>query len=222
MIRTPDEQDVSDTDTDTGGAVEVEAEVEAGLDFDEFARSRQAQLRRTAYLLCGDWHLAEDLTQTALAKLYAAWRRVRLDSPDGYARKVLFRTFVDETRRRRWWERPRAYEFDVAAPARDPELRLTLLAALRQVPARSRAVLVLRFWEDQSVEATAAALGCSVGTVKSQTSRGLTALRRILGDTPLAPTPPGSGGGGHSGHSGHSDGGRAGMDSGSGHLRAGW
>lgn len=209
MIRTPDEQDVSDT----GGAVEV------GLDFDEFARSRQAQLRRTAYLLCGDWHLAEDLTQTALAKLYAAWRRVRLDSPDGYARKVLFRTFVDETRRRRWWERPRAYEFDIAAPAQDPELRLTLLAALRQVPARSRAVLVLRFWEDQSVEATAAALGCSVGTVKSQTSRGLAALRRILGDTPLAPSPPGSGGG--SGGRGGSSGG-AGMDSGSGYLRAGW
>ncbi|MFS8200388.1 SigE family RNA polymerase sigma factor [Streptomyces sp. CWNU-52B] len=167
--------------------------VEDGLGFDEFARSRQAQLRRTAYLLCGDWHLAEDLTQTALAKLYSVWRRVRRhEAPDAYARKVLFRTFVDETRRRRWWERPGAYDFDTVAPATDPALRVTLLDALRKVPARSRAVLVLRFWEDQSVEATAAALGCSVGTVKSQTSRGLATLRRVLGDTALA-APSGSG-----------------------------
>ncbi|MER5226889.1 SigE family RNA polymerase sigma factor [Streptomyces flaveus] len=164
----------------------IHAPDEQDITFDEFARSRQTHLRRAAYLLCGDWHLAEDLTQTSLAKLYAVWRRVqRTDSPDAYARKVLYRTFVDETRRRRWWERPGSHEYDAVAPAQDPELRLTLLDALRQVPARSRAVLVLRFWEDQSVEETAAALGCSTGTVKSQTSRGLATLRRILGDTPL-------------------------------------
>ncbi|AXG77552.1 SigE family RNA polymerase sigma factor [Streptomyces paludis] len=173
--------------------------------FDEFARSRQAHLRRAAYLLCGDWHLAEDLVQTSLAKLYAVWHRVHMDSPDGYARRVLFRTFLDENRRRRWWDRPTAHEYDVAAPAQDPELRLTLLAALRQVPDRSRAVLVLRFWEDQSVEETAAALGCSAGTVKSQTSRGLATLRRVLGDTPLTPsgngawTGAGTGAGGRAG-----------------------
>lgn len=179
MIRTPVWQDVSDAGDarDTRGA---------GLDFDDFARSRQAHLRRTAHLLCGDWHLAEDLTQTALAKLYAVWRRVRqLESPDGYARRVLYRTFIDETRRRRWWERPGAGadQAEAMAPASDPDLRLTLLDALRQLPPRGRAVLVLRFWEDQSVEATAAALGCSVGTVKSQTSRGLGTLRTILADS---------------------------------------
>lgn len=179
MIRIPDEQGVFDVHS-SGSSVE------APVEFDEFARSRQVRLRRAAYLLCGDWHLAEDLTQTSLAKLYAVWRQVRMDSPDGYARRVLFRTFVDESRRRRWWERPSAHQYDVAAPVQDSDLRLTLLAALRQVPARSRAVLVLRFWEDQSVEETAAALGCSTGTVKSQTSRGLATLRRILGDTPLA------------------------------------
>jgi RNA polymerase sigma-70 factor (sigma-E family) len=176
VIRTPVGQDVSGA----GGVVE------SGLDFDDFARSRQAHLRRSAHLLCGDWHLAEDLTQTALAKLYAVWRRVRqLESPDGYARRVLYRTFIDETRRRRWWERTGTgtAQEDVVAPASDPDLRLTLLDALRQLPPRGRAVLVLRFWEDQSVEATAAALGCSVGTVKSQTSRGLGTLRRILADS---------------------------------------
>lgn len=179
MIRTPDEQEISDVHN--GGS-----DSDAPGTFEEFARSRQVRLRRAAYLLCGDWHLAEDLTQTALAKLYAVWRQVRMDSPDAYARKVLFRTFVDESRRRRWWERPGAHQYDVAAPALDLDLRLVLLAALRQVPARSRAVLVLRFWEDQSVEETATALGCSTGTVKSQTSRGLTTLRGILGDR--APT----------------------------------
>ncbi|WP_256065093.1 MULTISPECIES: SigE family RNA polymerase sigma factor [unclassified Streptomyces] len=199
-MRTPDDQDVSAVGA--GGGIVVE--------FDEFARSRQAQLRRSAYLLCGDWHLAEDLTQTALAKLYAVWRKARMDSPDGYARKVLFRTFVDETRRRRWWERPSARQYDVAAPADDPDLRLVLLAALRQVPARSRAVLVLRFWEDQSVEETAAALGCSTGTVKSQTSRGLATLRRILGDRASAALP---GSGARAG---------AGLESGTGYLKAGW
>lgn len=185
-------------------------------EFEDFARSRQAQLRRAAYLLCGDWHLAEDLTQTALAKLYVVWRKVRMDSPDGYARKVLFRTFVDETRRRRWWERPSAHQYDMAAPARDSELRLVLLDALRQVPARSRAVLVLRFWEDQSVEETAAALGCSTGTVKSQTSRGLATLRHILGDRASAVLPGnGSGAGGRTGAG-------TGRESGTGYLKAGW
>lgn len=180
MIRTPVGQDVSDA----GGLVEN------GLDFDDFARSRQAHLRRSAHLLCGDWHLAEDLTQTALAKLYAVWRRVRqLESPDSYARRVLYRTFIDETRRRRWWERTGsgALQEDVVVPVSDPDLRLTLLDALRQLPPRGRAVLVLRFWEDQSVEATAAALGCSVGTVKSQTSRGLGTLRRILAESGKTP-----------------------------------
>lgn len=171
MIRTPVGQDASGA----GGVGEV------GLDFDDFARSRQAHLRRTAHLLCGDWHLAEDLTQTALAKLYAVWRRVRqLESPDGYARRVLYRTFLDETRRRRWWERPAAHQEDVVAPASDPDLRLTLLDALRQLPPRGRAVLVLRFWEDLSVEQVAGVLGCSEGTVKQHLSRARASLRESL------------------------------------------
>nr|WP_234469281.1 MULTISPECIES: SigE family RNA polymerase sigma factor [unclassified Streptomyces] len=192
------------------------------MDFDDFARSRQAHLRRSAHLLCGDWHLAEDLTQTALAKLYAVWRRVRqLESPDGYARRVLYRTFIDETRRRRWWERAGTPQEDVVAPVSDPDLRLTLLDALRQLPPRGRAVLVLRFWEDQSVEATAAALGCSVGTVKSQTSRGLGTLRRILAesgkDPGTATTEMGTGTGTHTGTGTGTT-----TDTGTDYLRAEW
>jgi RNA polymerase sigma-70 factor (sigma-E family) len=195
VIRISDPRDISDVGSTVHAGFGVDDVDGVGDldDFDAFARSRQAYLRRTAYLLCGDWHLAEDLTQTALAKLFSVWGRVRkLDALDGYARKVLLRTFLDENRRRRWRERLSPHHDDLAAPAQDPELRLTLLAALRQLPARSRAVLVLRFWEDQSVEATAAALGCSAGTVKSQTSRGLATLRRILGDGPL-PAPGRSG-----------------------------
>lgn len=218
MIRTPVGQGVSPAG-------------EVGLDFDDFARSRQAHLRRTAHLLCGDWHLAEDLTQTALAKLYAVWRRVRqLESPDGYARRVLYRTFIDETRRRRWWERPGAgagaHQEDVVAPASDPDLRLTLLDALRQLPPRGRAVLVLRFWEDQSVEATAMALGCSVGTVKSQTSRGLGTLRHILADSDKdfgTGKGPGTGKGTEAGAGpGTGTGTGTGTGSGTGYLQAEW
>jgi RNA polymerase sigma-70 factor (sigma-E family) len=154
---------------------------ELDADFREWALARQAHLRRSAFLLCRDWHLAEDLTQTALAKLYAAWHRVSAgETRDAYARRVLYRTFVDETRRGYRREFPGADLPDSAAPAVDSELRMTLLDAVGLLPPRGRAVIVLRFWEDLSVEDTAAALGCSTGTVKSQTARGLAALRGHL------------------------------------------
>ncbi|MCF2529511.1 SigE family RNA polymerase sigma factor [Yinghuangia soli] len=150
-------------------------------DFRAWALARQAHLRRSAYLLCRDWHLAEDLTQNTLAKLYAAWHRInRGDTRDAYARRVLYRTFVDETRRGYRREYPGDDLPEAAAPEIDSELRVTLLDAVALLPPRCRAVIVLRFWEDLSVEDTAAALGCTTGTVKSQTSRGLAALRRRL------------------------------------------
>ncbi|WP_380284855.1 SigE family RNA polymerase sigma factor [Kitasatospora purpeofusca] len=162
--------------------------------FDEFVAGRYAALRRTGYLLCGDWHLAEDLVQTTLVKLYARWPRLREpEAAYGYARTTLVRAYIDTRRRRGSHEltapEPALLVEDgrnggrAAGPQADPERRLALLTALARVSPAYRAVLVLRFWEDQSIESTAAALRQSSGAVKSATNRGLTQLRAILGDS---------------------------------------
>jgi RNA polymerase sigma-70 factor (sigma-E family) len=154
--------------------------------FRAFAWSRRASLRRTAYLLCGDWHQADDLVQTALVKLYVAWRRVRTgDQPDGYVRRILTRCYLDE--RRRPWRRESPVEIVLDRPSehRPPDDLIDLRAALDRLPPRQRATVVLRFWADASVAETADALGCSEGTVKSQTARALTALRNQLSDPEL-------------------------------------
>ncbi len=147
----------------------------------EYVNGRAAALRRTAYLLCGDWHQAEDIVQTAIAKVYVRWASVRrADNVDAYVRQVVVRVWLDETRRS--WAKVRTVSDvpDSAECPDGPELRIALMAALAKVPARQRAVLVLRFWEDQSVIETARLLHCSPGTVKSQTSHGLAALRHLL------------------------------------------
>ncbi|NJP69056.1 SigE family RNA polymerase sigma factor [Streptomyces sp. ventii] len=154
-------------------------------EFREFAEARQRQLRRSAYLLCGDWHEAQDLTQTTLMKLYAAWGRVRRDgNVEAYARTILTRTFIDQYRRRGRREEPVGDLPEPPGDGRQPgsELRLVMQAALMELPPRYRAVLVLRFWEDWSVEETARALKVSAGTVKSQSARGLARLRDIIGE----------------------------------------
>ena len=160
-------------------------------EFTEFAQARQAHMRRMAFLLCGNWHDAQDVTQTALMNLCRAWSRARrADSIDAYAHRVVVRAYLSQ-RKKVLRQQARAVEYARASErvpgsadeAGHPELRLALLAALAQLPPRGRAVVVLRFWEDLSVEATAEALGCSTGTVKSQASRSLTRLRAILGDS---------------------------------------
>lgn len=161
-------------------------------EFVAYYAARGRALRDTAYLLCGDWHLAEDLTQTTFTKLYRRWHRIeRHDVLDQYARRVLLRAFLDE--RRRPWRREVSHVPDSAAldrqappdpragPDAAPDQREALRAALLALSERHRAVLVLRFWLDLSVEQTAAILNCSAGTVKSQTSRGLAHLRQVLG-----------------------------------------
>lgn len=163
-------------------------------EFTEFARARQGHLRRLAFLLSGDWHDAQDLTQTALLNLCRHWGKARrADSVEGYAHKVLVHAYLHHRKKYRR-DAERALDFTrqveiangtATAPAGQSELRLTLLDALAQLAPRGRAVLVLRFWEDLSVEATAAVLECSTGTVKSQTSRALGRLREILGDSLL-------------------------------------
>lgn len=153
--------------------------------FAEYFAARSGAMRGTAYLLCGDWHRAEDLVQTAFVKLYRVWNRIaRHEVLDSYLRQILIRTFLDE-RRRGWWRRERVGGEDAeqVAPSDSPESRLVLLQALARVAPRQRAVLVLRYWEDLSVEDVAALLECSPGTVKSQAARGLDTLRGLLSPT---------------------------------------
>ena len=153
--------------------------------FREFVAARSAHLRRVAYLVCGDWHMAEDAVSTALAKLYVAWHRIRdVGRVDAYARTMVIRAVMDEHRRP--WRREHARDnqdaIDLEAPdhADAVDDKVVLRRALGQLPKGRRAVLVLRFYEGLSVEETAEALGLSTGTVKSQTARGLSALRDLL------------------------------------------
>lgn len=147
-----------------------------------FVEERLVTMRRTAYQLCGDWHEAHDLVQGALIRLYRHWRRVAAaESPTAYARTVLVNVFLEQ--RSSWWAR-RVRPYDRPAEEAAPEVgtdgRLDLLAALDRLTPGQRAVLVLRYWEGLDVAETAEALGCSTGTVKSQTSYAIAALRRLL------------------------------------------
>jgi RNA polymerase sigma-70 factor (sigma-E family) len=163
-------------------------------EFSAFVRARRSELLRSACLLtAGDPHLAEDLVQTALAKLYVAWPRVRRDGTQvHYAWRILANAHIDEVRRPRWArERPVAAHVDQPDPAAAPEEALTgfpdgidgaaVRAALAALPAGMRAAVVLRHWADFSTQETARILGCSEGTVKSQTAKGLARLRDLLG-----------------------------------------
>ncbi|AUY52319.1 SigE family RNA polymerase sigma factor [Streptomyces sp. CB01881] len=161
-------------------------------DFPAFVVSRGRHLQRTAFLLTGgDAHLAEDLVQEALGRVFMKWRKVsRLDNPSGYAQTVLVNTFLSYRRKRSSSERVTDSVPETAVDGPDPALRLTLLRALGEIPAQDRAVLVLRFWEDRSVEETAAALRLSSTAVRSRSSRALARMRAALG-TDLATAGPG-------------------------------
>jgi RNA polymerase sigma-70 factor (sigma-E family) len=158
-------------------------------EFAEYFAARRDAVRRSAYLLCGDWHRADDLAQTAFVALHRRWHKIRDRAAlDAYVRRTVVRAVIDESRRP--WRRERFTGEVPEVPdtsAGRPEIgdavatRTTLVAALRKVPPRQRAVLVLRFLEGLDVSGAANVLGCSEGTVKSQTSRGLDALRAELG-----------------------------------------
>jgi RNA polymerase sigma-70 factor (sigma-E family) len=164
----------------------------------EFASHALRELRRTAYLLCGDWHRAEDAVQDVLIRLYRRWPRVeRREGMGAYARRALVRTLIDQSRRP--WRREIAVdatpEQATAAEMRAVDDRLMLIAALSQLSPRRRACLVLRYYDQLSVRETAHAMGCSEGTVKSQTSDGLNDLRRVLDDMDIEPASIGLEGG---------------------------
>ena len=146
--------------------------------FDEFVRVRTPALARTAYLLTGDAHLAEDLVQTALFRAARAWHRIEGD-PEPYVRRILYTQNVS------WWRRRKLREtslgsYDDAAPsAPDSDLRLSLETALARLTERQRTVLVLRFFEDLTEVQTAETLGIGAGTVKSTTREALARLRVV-------------------------------------------
>jgi RNA polymerase sigma-70 factor (sigma-E family) len=147
----------------------------------EYVTARLEPLRRTAYLLCGDWHTADDLVSVALTKLFRQWRRVAaMDNIDAYVRRTMLNAWLDERRRPWRREQPTGEVPDRWVSGPDSARRIALMAYLAELPPRRRAVLVLRYFCDLSVEETADALCCSAGTVKSQTSRALDTLRGRL------------------------------------------
>ncbi len=148
-----------------------------------YVRARLPAIKRLAYLLCGDEHRADDLVQESITKLYVRWRTARsADNLDRYVRAMVVRTHIDDTRRP--WYRVRLFGTPPEPPqpmhSRDTETAAALRDALAQLPAGQRAVLVLRFLCDVPVNEASVMLGCSPGTVKSQTSHGLTKLRQLL------------------------------------------
>lgn len=153
-------------------------------DYVEFVSSRLPSLRRLAYVLCGDWHHADDIIQASLTKAYLRWSSVRASRDvDQYVRAIVVNTFLSE--RRLGWSRVRLGELppEVAAPEdASVEDRTVLRQALARLPKRQRAVLILRFVDDLGVNDVAEAMHCSTGTVKSQTAHGLASLRRHLDD----------------------------------------
>jgi RNA polymerase sigma-70 factor (sigma-E family) len=148
-------------------------------DFDSYVAVAWQRLLRSAWLLTGDWHRAEDLLQTVLARAYGRWHRLRDDAPDAYLRAMLATTYLTWWRRRWRGELPTGDmpETPVADEYQTVELRHVFAAALAALPRRQRAVLMLRYHADLTEAATARTLGISVGTVKSCTSRALATLR---------------------------------------------
>ncbi|MFD0883069.1 SigE family RNA polymerase sigma factor [Streptosporangium algeriense] len=152
-------------------------------EYTAYVSGRLPWLRQIAYPLCQDWHRADDLVQTAITRLYVKWHRAcAADDLDAYVRTILIRVFLAE-QRGGWFSRARVTPLPPEPPVQgdDHDLVMDMRRALAAVPPRQRATLVLRFHCDLSVEQTAHALGCSAGTVKSQTARGLATLRSILG-----------------------------------------
>jgi RNA polymerase sigma-70 factor (sigma-E family) len=151
-------------------------------EYTEFVAARLQALRRIAHLLCQDWDHADDLVQVTITRLYVHWHRIRvMDHPDGYARTILVREFLRQ--RQSGWARKVSLPGEVPdwpGAGNDHDDAIDVNVALADLPPRQRATLVLRFYCDQTVDQVAELLGCTAGTVKSQTSKGLGSLRLAL------------------------------------------
>lgn len=148
--------------------------------FDAFVLARRRALLRMAWLLTGDWHLAEDLVQTALLRCYPRWSRISRDNPDAYVRRAMVTVHASWWRRRWRGETPTADLPDRPGIGHDVDvmdLRCSVAAALASLPLRQRMTVVLRYFADMTEAQTAEAMGCTVGTVKSQTVKALDSLR---------------------------------------------
>jgi RNA polymerase sigma-70 factor (sigma-E family) len=156
----------------------------ADEEFTAFVAAASPRLRRTAYLMCRDWHLAQDLTQITLAKMYASWGRLwRTANLEAYSRRVLMNAVFDQRKRRSDSEVVLADLPESAGPAQGgSDLQLTLMDALATLSVRDRAIVVLRHWEDRSVETVAEVLGVSASVVKMGNARALARLRTLLGE----------------------------------------
>jgi RNA polymerase sigma-70 factor (sigma-E family) len=156
--------------------------LDAAAEFTEFASAATPRLFQTAFLLCGNWHTAQDLTQATLAKMFVSWSRIeRRQAEHAYAHRVLVNCYLAMTRKRGFTETPVDQIAAETICDSTAELRIVLLQALAGLTPRDRAVLILRYWEDQSVDQVAELLGCSAGSVRIQSLRALDKLRAVLG-----------------------------------------
>ena len=169
--------------------------MDAGAEgFAQFVEARQRALQRTAWLLTGDWAVAEDLVQTALVRSWPRWERIRRrDDPEIYVRRAMVNTWASWRRRRWWGERPSETVPDTQAAgdvATEVAVRIAVQSALRSLSARQRAVFVLRVYDDLSEAQVAHVLDCAVGTVKSTASRGLARLQTSMAPEPIKERTP--------------------------------
>jgi RNA polymerase sigma-70 factor (sigma-E family) len=152
--------------------------------FRTFVTERQTVLRRRAFLLCGNWADGDELVQEALARVYVAWPRISTGAETAYTRRTMMNLYLNDQRKRR----REVLTDDTPEPAttdHDRELAMTLTELLKDLPEKQRAVIVLRFWEDLTVPQIAECTGVAEGTIKSQISRALAALRERLTEPPL-------------------------------------
>jgi RNA polymerase sigma-70 factor (sigma-E family) len=152
--------------------------------FRAFVTERQTVLRRRAFLLCGNWADGDELVQEALARVYVAWHRIAPGAETAYTRRTMLNVYLNDQRKRRR-EVLTDQTPEPAVTDHDRELALTLTELLKDLPDKQRAVIVLRFWEDLTVPQIAECTGVAEGTIKSQISRALAALRDRLAEPPL-------------------------------------
>ena len=176
-------------------ALEGAGQVTSAEEFVEFVEAVYPQLRRTAFLLCGDWHTAEDLAQTALEKVFVSWHRIRQqDAVHAYTHRTLVNSYLAHKRLKRSGELLTGWLPERATEAPATETRIMALDALATLPPRTRAVAVLRYWADLSIDQVADVLGCSPGNVKRLSANAMDRLRTVLGDEMTGSSSPGQAG----------------------------